>query len=172
MVAALADRPTVTSSDTVVPAPVLAAVWCCSVGSTWTLELHEVHQNLQLGPIVDWISSGVPVTQPEPDTQTCDLLATRGLWLFADPSPHPRGKSRHRIGYVCADAELINLADLVRDQAVKTDLHPVLLAASWIAAGFSAQAATAWIQAGCHTPTNHHPHWVPCPARRAGSCST
>jgi anti-anti-sigma factor len=152
MVAVLADQPTITGSDTVVPAPVLAAVWCCSVGSTWTLELHEVHQNMQLGPIVDWISSGVPLTQPKPDTQTYDLLATHGLWLFADPSPHPHGNSRHRIGYVCADPELINLADLVRDQAVKTDLHPVQLAASWTAAGFSAQAATAWIRAGCYTP--------------------
>lgn len=138
MVAALAGHPAITSSDIGASALALAAAWCCSVGTTWTLELHELLQNMQLGPVVDWISSGVPVTQPRPDRLTCDLLATRRLWLFPDPSPDSRTNTRHRIGYVCADAELITLAELVRDQAVQTDLHPVLLAASWITAGFSA----------------------------------
>lgn len=135
IVAVLADHPAITTSDIGASAPVLAAAWCCSVGTTWTLELHELLQNMQLGPVVDWISSGIPVTQPRPDRLTCDLLATRGLWLFPDPSPDSRTNSRHRIGYVCADAELITLAELVRDQKVKTDLHPVLLAASWLADG-------------------------------------
>lgn len=152
VVAALADQTTITSSDPVGPAPVLAAVWCCSVGTTWTLELHELKQDMQLGPVVDWISSGVPVTQPKPDTLTSDLLATRRLRLFPDPSPDPHTTSRHRIGFVCADAELIILADLVRDQAAETGLHPVLLAESWIAAGFSTQTAAGWIQAGCLFP--------------------
>jgi hypothetical protein len=36
-----------------VPAPALAAVWCCSVGATWTVELHEFDRGAALGPIVD-----------------------------------------------------------------------------------------------------------------------
>lgn len=152
VVAALADHPTVTRSDPVASEPVLAAVWCCSVATTWTLELHELHPNMQPGPIVDRISTATHVTQPPPDTLIRDLLATRQLWLFPDPSPALRTNSGHWIGYVCADPELITLAHLVRDQAAKIPVHPVLLASSWIAAGFSTQTAAGWIQAGCPFP--------------------
>jgi hypothetical protein len=37
---------------------VLVAVWCRSVGTTWTLELHELDSGMTLGTLVDWISSG------------------------------------------------------------------------------------------------------------------
>lgn len=136
------------------PAPVLTAVWCCSVGTTWVLELRELDRDARLGPIVDWISSGVPVTEPKPDALTKDLLTTRGLHFFLDPSTDPHIGTRHRIGYACADAELITLAHLVRDHPAKTEPHPVLLAASWIAAGFSANTAVRWIHAGCLPPNN------------------
>ena len=152
VIAALADQPTVTSTDPVTPAPELAAVWCFSVGITWTLELHELHQDMQPGPLVDRISSGVPVTQPKPDILTRDLLATRQLWLFPDPSPASHPNTRHRIGYVCANFELITLAHLVRDKAADTPLHPMLVASLWIATGFSTQTAAGWIQAGCLIP--------------------
>jgi hypothetical protein len=169
VIAALADHPEVTTSDDAAPVPVLAAVWCCSVGTIWTLELHELDHNMQLGPIVDWISSGVPVTQPTPDKLTHELLATRGLRLFFDPSPGPHTSSRHRIGYVCVDAELITLAHLVRDQAVKAELHPVMLAASWIAAGFSAETAAGWIRAGLPIPQVIHDMWAPPDGPGGGS---
>lgn len=87
------------------PSP-LAAVWCRSVGTTWTLELHELDRDTTLGAIVDWISSGVPVSQPAPDELARELLAERGLRLIRDSSAGPRTHSRHRIGYVCADTEL------------------------------------------------------------------
>lgn len=140
-VAALTDQPTGARSDPAASAPVLAAVWWPSVATTWPLELHQLHPNMQPGPIVDRISTATPVTQPPPDTLTHDLLATRQLWLFPDPSPALRTNTGHRIGYVCADPELITLAHLVRDQAAKIPVHPVLLASSWIAAGFSTQTA-------------------------------
>jgi hypothetical protein len=81
--------------------PVLAAVWCCSVGTTWTLELRELDSDTALGKIVDWISSGVPVSQPAPDALAHELLAARGLRLVRDSSVAPCPRSRHRIGYVC-----------------------------------------------------------------------
>ncbi|MGH3772242.1 MAG: hypothetical protein ACRDRW_12735 [Pseudonocardiaceae bacterium] len=87
-------------------APVLAAVWCCSVGATWTLELREPARDTALGTIVDWISSGVPVSQPVPDTLARELLAARGLRLISESSAARCTRSRHSIGYVCADSEL------------------------------------------------------------------
>ncbi len=45
-------------------AHVLAAVWCRSVGTSWTLELHELGGGTAPGKIMDWISSGVPIGQP------------------------------------------------------------------------------------------------------------
>jgi anti-sigma B factor antagonist len=151
-VGALVHNPEVPTADGVAPAPVLTAMWCCSVGTTWTLELRALDRDTKLGEIVDWISSGVPVTQPKPDALACELLTTRGLRLFHDPSTGTCTDTRHRIGYVCADAEVITLADLVRDVAAEAPCHPVMLAASWIAAGFSADAAAGWIRAGCLFP--------------------
>ncbi len=141
-----------TSDDTVASAPVLAAVWCRSVGTSWTLELHELGPGMAPGKIMDWISSGVPISQPEPEALARELLAERGLQLFRDPSAGPGTRSRHGIGYVCGDAELIKLAHVVRDDAAETGVHPVVLAARWIAAGFSADAAAARILAGVRSP--------------------
>lgn len=78
----------------------LAAVWCCSVGTTWTLELRESAVDNAFGPIVDWISSGVPVSQPEPAALAHELLTERGLLLLRDSSADSCTRSRHHIGYV------------------------------------------------------------------------
>ncbi|MGH3804245.1 MAG: hypothetical protein ACRDTD_29745 [Pseudonocardiaceae bacterium] len=87
-------------------APVLAAMWCCSVGATWTIELHQLDSGTALGTTVDWISSGVPTSQRQPpDDMARDLLAARGLRLYLDSTAGPCTHSRHSIGYVCADAE-------------------------------------------------------------------
>lgn len=51
----------------------MAAVWCRSVGTSWTLELHGLDGGTALGTILDWISSGVPIAQPEPDTLAREL---------------------------------------------------------------------------------------------------
>ena len=83
------------SDDEAGPTPVMAATWCRSVGTTWTLELHELDADTARGTVVAWISSGVPVTQPAPDA------------LARDPSAGPGTRSRRRIGYVCADTEPI-----------------------------------------------------------------
>lgn len=122
-VATLADHSDITISDNLAAIPVMAAVWCCSVGTSWTLELRELDRDTGPGAIVDWISSGVPVSQPKPDTLTYELLAARGLRLFPDPFPEHHISSRHRIGYVCANDELITLAHLVRDQAARPKLR-------------------------------------------------
>ncbi|MGH3927997.1 MAG: hypothetical protein ACRDTT_34895 [Pseudonocardiaceae bacterium] len=143
-------RPT---SDGVAAAePVLVAVWCRSVGTSWTLELHELGRGMAPGKTVGWISSGVPISHPEPEALVRDLLAERGLQLFRDPSAGPDSRSRHGIGYVCRDAELINLAHAVRDQAGEAGVHPVMVAAQWVAAGFSADAAAGWICVGVGSP--------------------
>lgn len=141
-----------TSGTGAATAPVLAAVWCRSVGTSWTLELHELDGGTTPGKIMDWISSGVPIAQPEPQALAIELLAERGLQLFPDPSAGPCTHSRQGIGYVCQDAELIKLAYRVRDDAAATAVHPVALAARWIAAGFSADAAAGWIHEGVSSP--------------------
>jgi hypothetical protein len=85
-----------TSDDVASVAPVLAAVWCRSVGTTWTLGLHQLSRGTPRTTLVDWISSGVPISQPEPDA----LLAERGLRLFRDSSADPCTHNRRGIGYV------------------------------------------------------------------------
>ncbi|MDQ4032005.1 MAG: hypothetical protein M3332_06950 [Actinomycetota bacterium] len=90
------------------PAPALAAVWCCSVGATWTVELHEFDCDAALGPIVDWISSGVPISEPEPTAALArELLTERGFQLIPDSSAGPSSLHRHGIGYACHDTDLI-----------------------------------------------------------------
>ncbi len=130
----------------------LAAVWCRSVGASWTLELHQLSRGTPPLTLVDWISSGVPISQPEPEALAHDLLAERGLRLFRDSSAGPCTHSRRGIGYVCRNAELIKLAHLVQDDAAETGQHPVILAMQWVAAGFSADAAAGWIRQGVHLP--------------------
>jgi hypothetical protein len=90
-----------------VPAAMLAAVWCCSVGATWTVELHEFDRGAALGPIVDWISSGVPISEPQPTAALArELLTERGFHLFPDSSAGPSCPHRHGIGYACRDTDL------------------------------------------------------------------
>ncbi|MGH8573448.1 MAG: hypothetical protein ACREX8_12865 [Gammaproteobacteria bacterium] len=125
-------------------APVLVAMWCCSVGANWTVELRELDPGTALGTMVDWISSGVPTTQPEPDEASVrELLADRGLHLYPDSAAGPCTYSRHSIGYVCRDAEVIALAHRMRDVAAAADVHPVMLAAQRIAAGLRIYARRA-----------------------------
>lgn len=86
---------------------VTVAMWCCSVGATWTIELHRLDRGTALGTIVDWISSGVPISQPEPEEELArELLAERGLHLLRDSRAHPSTHCRHSIGYVCSNADL------------------------------------------------------------------
>lgn len=73
-------------------------------GRTWTLELHELDSGMTLGTLVDWISSGVLTSQPQPDDALAhQLLANRGLHLYPDPAADPCTPSRNSIGYVNAD---------------------------------------------------------------------
>lgn len=152
-----------TSGDAAGSTPVLAAVWCRSVGTTWTLELHRLRRGTPHMMLVDWISSGVPISQPEPpETLARELLAQHGLHLFRDSLTSPCTGSRRGIGYVAGNAELITLAHLVRDDAIEIGLHPVMLAAQWIATGFSADAAARWIRRGVTSPQ-------PAPHQRSSS---
>ncbi|MGH3825432.1 MAG: hypothetical protein ACRDRA_21730 [Pseudonocardiaceae bacterium] len=79
-----------------VPVPALAVVWCCSVGATWTVELHEFDRGAALGTIAYWISSGVPISEPQPKTALAhELLTERGFQLFPDSSAGPSCPHRH-----------------------------------------------------------------------------
>lgn len=79
----------------------LVAMWCSSVGSTWTVELREAHPGTRGGKLVAWISSGVPISHPEPaEAEVRDLLADHGLYLHPDSTACPGSSSRHCIGYV------------------------------------------------------------------------
>jgi hypothetical protein len=141
------------SGDMTAVTPVLAVVWCRSVGTSWTLELHQLRRGTPHTTLVDWISSGVPIWQPEPpEALARTLLAERGLQLFGDCFANPCTGTRHGIGYASSDAELVALAHLVADHAPKIGRHPAMLAAQWIAAGFSAEAAARWIREGVHLP--------------------
>jgi hypothetical protein len=142
-------------------ASVLAAVWCRSVGTSWTLELHQLRRGTPHLTLLDWISSGVPITQPQPpETLARELLTQRGLHLFGDSTAGPATGSRRGIGYAAADAELITLAHLVHHEATQIGLHPVRLAARWAAAGFSADTAAKWIRQGVHSPHTAQHHGV------------
>ncbi len=118
--------------------PVLAAVWCRSVGTTWTVELHKLDRGTALGTTVDWISSGVPTSQRQPhEDMARELLASRGLHLYPDSTAGPCTHSRYSIGYVCADAQVISLAHRLQEIAATAGIHPLTLAARRIAAEFS-----------------------------------
>lgn len=152
-------------------APVLAAMWCRSVGSTWTLELHQLRRGTPHTTLTDWISSGVPISQPEPpEALARDLLAQRGLHLFRDPLTGPCTGSRRGIGYAARNVELITLAHLILVEAIQIELHPVMLAAHWVAAGFSADAAARRIRQGVPSPpATQHRSLVPPPSVKAPS---
>jgi hypothetical protein len=141
------------ASDTMAAVvPVLAAVWCRSVGTFWTVEVHQLDGGTAPGTVVDWISSGVPISQPEPDALARGLLAEHGLQLFPNSSVGPCTYSRHGIGYVCTNAELLKLAQVARDDAADIGADPVVLATQWSAAGFPADAAASCIRAGIPSP--------------------
>jgi anti-anti-sigma factor len=84
---------------------VLAAVWCSSVATVWTLELREVASDDQFGALVDSINSAVPVSQPAPHAQVQELVATRGLWLFCESPVGPSTSNRYHFGYVSVDTD-------------------------------------------------------------------
>jgi hypothetical protein len=137
---------------------VFTASWCRSVGTTWTVELRSVDEGA-LGRPVEWICSGVPTQQPAPERQIADLLGERDLLLF--PADHsgsdmvdraPRTRSRRLIGYVTRDRELMRLALQLADVVDPEWDHPMVVAARWIQAGHSADAAMPWITAGANWP--------------------
>jgi hypothetical protein len=76
--------------------------------------------------------------------------------LFCDSFVSPRTGTRRAIGYASGDAELIELVHLVANEATKTGQHPVMPAARWVAAGFSAEAVARWIRQGVHSPPKQH----------------
>jgi hypothetical protein len=136
-----------------VAAHVLAAVWCRSVGTAWTLELREFGRDTLLRSAVDWITSGIPISQPEPpEALARELLAEHDQHLFSDSSAGPCTHNRCGLGYVRRNAGLIRLANLVRHDAANTGIHPMALATQWVMAGFSADTAAAWIHDGVHAP--------------------
>ncbi|MGH3601426.1 MAG: hypothetical protein ACRDQH_14325, partial [Pseudonocardiaceae bacterium] len=103
---------------------------------------------------VEWICSGVPTQQPAPERHTADLLGERDLLLFpAEPGePAPRTRSRRLIGYVTRDPEVMRLALLLADVVESGWDHPMVVAARWVQAGHSADAAMPWITAGMNWP--------------------
>ena len=132
---------------------VLAAVWCRSVGTAWTLELRELGRGSVLGAIRHWITSGIPISQPEPpEALAGELLAEHGQHLFSDSSAGPCTHNRRGLGYVCRNAELIKLANLIRDDDADTGIHPITLATQWVVAGFSPDTAAEWIHHGVYAP--------------------
>jgi hypothetical protein len=160
------------SGDMAAPTTVLAVVWCRAVGTCWTLELHQLRRGTPHTTLVDWISSGVPISQPEPpEALARALLAERGLQLFGDCYAGPCTGTRRGIGYASSNADLIALAHLVADEATNTGQHPVMLAAQWIAAGFSAEAAARRIGQEVHTPPPT-PHLSPPPLPVSPPCTT
>jgi anti-anti-sigma factor len=134
---------------------VFTASWCRSVGTTWTVELRPVGQATLTRP-VEWIYSGVPTEQPAPRGQTAMLLRSRDLLLFPDRliERMPRTRSRQPIGYVTREPEVMRLARTLAD-TLNLDAgseHPMVLAARWLQAGYSADDAARWITVGEISP--------------------
>jgi len=119
------------------------------VGATWTVELRPVDEGALAHP-VEWICSGVPTQQPIPDRQTANLLREHGwLLLPVDPiGPMPQTRSRRLIGYVTRNAEVMRLALMLADVVDAGHDHPMVLAARWIHAGYTADMAARWLAAG------------------------
>jgi len=117
------------------------------------VELRSVDEGV-LGHPVEWICSGVPTQQPAPEPQIADLLGERNLLLFPVDAgePAPPTRSRQLIGYVTRDREVMRLALLLADVVDPGWDHPLVVAARWIQAGHSAEAAMPWITAGVNWP--------------------
>ena len=96
----------------------------------------------------------MPTQQPAPERQTADLLGERDVLLFpVDPcEPAPQTCSRRLIGYVTRDPEVMRLALLLADVVGPGWDHPVVVAARWIQAGHTAEAAMPWVTAGVNWP--------------------
>jgi hypothetical protein len=101
---------------------------------------------------IEWISSGVPITEPAPDSLAAELLTQRSYRLFYDPDAWQRTRSVRRLGFASHDAELILLAETIHAQPIEHLEHPLALAARWTTAGFSAPAAMNWVRSGILTP--------------------
>lgn len=84
---------------------VLAAVWCNSAATNWTLELRQVIPDDPFGRLVESINSGVPVSQPAPHALVAELVAAHGFWLFCESPSGPRTSDRYHFGYVSIDKE-------------------------------------------------------------------
>lgn len=111
------------------------------------------------GPVVDWICSGVPTELPAPEAGIGDVLAERDLHLFpAGPGEFAsRTRSRRLLGRVTRDPEVMRLAVALAELIDETSEpppapHPMALAAQWIAAGYSPDAAMGWATAGICSP--------------------
>lgn len=96
----------------------------------------------------------MPTELPVPDDRTVDVLGERGLLLFPDgPAvPGPRTRCRRVIGYVTRDPEVMQLALLLAEVVHAGPAHPLVLAAGWIEAGYSVDAAAGWVSAGIPWP--------------------
>jgi hypothetical protein len=81
----------------------------------------------------------VPITEPGRELLARTLLAEHGFPLFSDADDPQRIRSVHRFSFVSRDAELILLAEVIRDETIRYPKHPLALAARWTAAGFSAK---------------------------------
>ncbi len=139
----------------------LAASWCRSVGATWTVELRPVDEAALAGPAVEWICSGVPTQLPASERLIAHLLGERGLLLFPDDPVEAvestlRPRSRRLIGYVTRDPGVIALALMLADAVTEGSDHPMVLAARWIQAGYSADTAASWVTAGVTWPDVAH----------------
>lgn len=122
-------RPNITTSGSVTSARLWAVVWSSSVGSTWTLVLRELDGDSRHGPVRDWISSGEPVSHPQPTALVHELLAARGLRLYCEATG--RGThSRRWLGYVCVTADPV------------TRVRPPGLALDQLTGGVSVVAVT------------------------------
>lgn len=135
---------------------------------------HEPDDTPSTGPVLDWISSGVPTELPAPESDTIDMLAERELQLFPDVEPveqAPRTRSRRLVGYATRDSEVMRLAlwiaeileggDPAADDPYADDesgvpdaarRHPMPLAGRWIEAGYPVRTAAEWVRAGVFSP--------------------
>jgi hypothetical protein len=95
-----------------------------------------------------WISSGVPITERAPEPLARRLLAEHDFWLFSDADNPEHARSVRKLGFVSRDAELILLAEVIRDKYIGYPEHPLALASRWTAAGVSAKAALSWLRSG------------------------
>lgn len=70
--------------------------------------LRELDGDSRPGPVRDWISSGEPVSHPQPTALVHELLATRGLRLYRETTGHGT-HSRGWLGYVCVTADPVTV---------------------------------------------------------------